>query len=164
MNDHRKASKSPTLIVLRLKVMTVIVSQRRLLQNKALWANVSPSFGVKRSVVKQRSDIFGKPFCILLGSMGEAVSRGGKRLSGLPWWPPTLCVSDKEKSTLMKGNMCDGWGLKGNKSSRRLWEFYLPCAPSPKAFWILPIFLLQPRLHHRFGNCLYQKKKLLRRP
>lgn len=51
---------------------------KALLQNKALWANVSPSFGVKRSVVKQRSDIFGKPFCILLGSMGEAVSRGGK--------------------------------------------------------------------------------------
>lgn len=51
---------------------------KAMLQNKALWANVSSSFGVKQSVVKQQNDIFGNPFCILLGSMGEAVSRGGK--------------------------------------------------------------------------------------
>lgn len=37
--------------------------------------NVNPTFGVKWSVLKLGSDIFGEPFCILSGHLGEAVSR-----------------------------------------------------------------------------------------
>lgn len=49
-------------------------------QNKGglvLWRNVSPIFSVEWSVLKLWSDIFGEPFCILSGCLGEAVSGEG---------------------------------------------------------------------------------------
>lgn len=37
--------------------------------------NVNPTFGVKWSVLKLGSDIFGEPFCILSSRLVEAVNR-----------------------------------------------------------------------------------------
>lgn len=64
----------------------------------------------------------------------------------------------------MKENMCDGWGLTSNKSSRRLWDFYLPCVPSPsRHFGFCQYFWTHCTGSYNhgfsFGNCLYQKKK-----